>query len=365
MKAGGFGRPYFYHTTKEMEVKECLPNLVGITNIDCPCTEVPNGKNYNITESDSGYFLTQFIDLNVGKLDCDQANDLFDNLNNHMNKGYDDFAGLLKDTIKKNHTIDPRMKAWNDYLGSNNPTSISETRQEWHGFELHSRGISNTYMTIKEITVKSKAPILANTQTVKIVDNFGNTHFATRDFTTGANLVVTVRPNITLDLYNDENEDLKYYVVHDIQSISQNLADCGCGGAERKRYKNYVWINGAVTADIQGLNGYTNSKTAWGMRIKAEMGCSFQDTFCRMTDEQSREYAKGVLRMATVNVIEWLMARQNVNEYTVLGFEGMENLAMVSQVQAEKAAKWLASDMDFTPCYNCGKPGYGVKRMLK
>lgn len=347
-----------------MEVKECLPNLVGITDIECACTEVPQGKEYNITESETGYFLTDFIDLKIANINCDTANDLFDRMNKFVQKGFDDFAVMLMDEARKRSMMNQNLKPFSGWLGGSNPFVTDEDFGRWQGVVFRSKEIEATSLRVRKIRIKLKKNTLQPSNFI-IVDNFGNRHH-TSTLPASSNLVLEADVNITLPLYDNDSSELTYYFLHDVVDFQHNKPDCGCGGTRARRYKNFVSMNGTRTDNQADAHlDHTSSTSAFGLMIDCEMQCSFQDIFCSMTTEQRKQYGVGVLRKATINAVEWLLTRSEVNQFTLLGSEQLEGIAKLSQIEAEKASEWLLSDINLSPCYTCGARGYGVKRMLK
>lgn len=338
---------------------DCLENLFGLTDKECACHEVPDDKAYNITESTSGEYLTDYIDIDVAANDdCDTASDLFDDMNRAVTKAskitLDELTNLLDKTRKRM----PRFARINK-VGTRTKANINETPASLNGVRWEVRNSPGVYARVRSIEINVKT---GTTALVQIYNSLGERLYSeSHAVTAGWN---TISVNTLLSLFHNEEQPFYYYIVHqNTVTTYDNKADCGCGGANAT-LKRYVQISGVQSTDASDPEAYSVTSSAWGTVIDVELDCSVERAFCdHASDEVQGVLARTILWRAAQWIAEEQLTRTQIGKSTILPAEQLNAKFQQAQEEYTKGLNWLANHNFYPPCLPC-KSGFerrGIK----
>lgn len=349
-----------------MSLLDCYPTLVGLTDIECPCDTIPQDKKYNVSESITGWYLTDLVSINVGKVQrCDEASDLFDNMRKALVKGATKVEGSYSTAISSIY-----QKAIPSYKGVLGTSTENETgtAHPFGGIEIkcHQRyaggcnqGIEGAEMIVNKIYHRTKQ---AQNLNFKIMRSDGVEMWKQLNVAVLPNTRNEIEVGITLPLYWDENESLSYYVLSNDQNPLYNIPTCNCGGNVAKRYKKYSSIYGSCE---NASGDYVQDRFAYGIQVDCEMSCTTKNALCNIPWEHQKQLAVALLSAGGCEFIDWALSRNDPNAATYYDRENLMQTHMKLTNDMNTAIEWLASNAELGECFVCGQAGFGVKSILK
>jgi len=381
-------------------VFECLQNIVGITESQCPC--LINGLTQNeitaIKTSTSGLFTDDLegglqlkaingIDACKGfaKLSLDArdeaikrtSHDVILMLNSKFSKKKESFTGAIGTlTISQPHTMLKR------YGGVQlKPNEISDGIITLKGGNLALTYNGNVELKIIRSFVGSDigtliASVNVNSnssgfvafqlpQPLKLplqVDKQAVEYYVVFDRT----LLLGVQPmnNKTTCNCGTAEKILHQYVnVYGVEfdNITQlnNKTTCNCGTAEKILHQ-YVNVYGVEFDNITQLNNKTIDSMAHGLSLNVSIDCSNQNFICREFNENdavSLVLAYCVLYKTQELLIESVLGSPEVNRYTMMHREYLWGKRNHFRAEYENRIKYLGADevidLNDTDCYIC------------
>jgi hypothetical protein len=338
---------------------DCFTNLIGITDKDCECYDA-SGKAYNVTESTTGYYLTDQLDINIAALsdDCDSATDMFDQMNGAIERGAKEMLAELTHELRAKRMRNP-SGARQD-IGTRSNPNINETAATYNGVRWQCIGREGVYAYIRQVEIRVKTSSTSNK--LSIFNNRGDIiKSVSFNASTGLN---TIDVGVWLPLWSTEDTRLDYYIVHNADQPNHNKADCGCGGA-RSMYKKYIHTNGVQSSSSPtDPDGYSTTSSAWGTVVIADFDCPVEKALCDLATEDVKDVlgATWVSKAAMV-LAEQLIHRNQIDQYSLLSMELLT--AKLDQLEEEynKGIKWLAEHATYPACMPC-KAGSQRKGIL-
>jgi hypothetical protein len=357
-------------------IKDCLKNFIGLSQVDCNCTAANRPSDYN--RSDSGYFLDGTGGVNLkwisGVTDCGTGG-LWEILDRAKADGLSSFIEkLTKELIaparQKHKPISCVVGKYEQagYLMSlSNSTPIV-------GVEIKPKQIKGGVFIVKELSIS------LNTNAAIDVHIYANNNFATPIFTgtttgnVGTRRILEV--NKTLPLTDKFGERITYYVCYERPANAlpfDNKLKCGCG-SEVLGWDNYSEINGFQALSISDLE--QKQSTTWcaseqysmSLIVKGEFRCNGIDFLCGIdpTSEYGQILAYTLQLLAVKELLDAILKSDRVNFYTLMNPEMM--LAMRNENSGKAAAniKWLAQNVPgyLTDCYSCISSGIISKNTI-
>ena len=349
-------------------VFECLQNIVGITESQCPC--LINGLTQNeitaIKTSTSGLFTDDLegglqlkaingIDACKGfaKLSLDArdeaikrtSHDVILMLNSKFSKKKESFTGAIGTlTISQPHTMLKR----------------------YGGVQIKPNEISDGIITLKGGNL---ALTYNGNVELKIIRSFVGSDIGTLIASVNVNsnssgfVAFQLPQPLKLPLQVDK-QAVEYYVVFDrtlllgVQPMN-NKTTCNCGTAEKILHQ-YVNVYGVEFDNITQLNNKTIDSMAHGLSLNVSIDCSNQNFICREFNENdavSLVLAYCVLYKTQELLIESVLGSPEVNRYTMMHREYLWGKRNHFRAEYENRIKYLGADevidLNDTDCYIC------------
>ena len=334
---------------------DCFPNLIGLTDKECPCHEIPAAGKKNITTSTSGEFITDYIDINVAAVqDCDTATDMFDQMEKARSKAEKILLSDLQESLRRRYTSTPQ-KFVNEVGTKVNQSSITETELPTAGMKWSCKAPEGVYARI--ISVDLRTGTTQDRKLLYVIDSTGAILFQSQELDLEANVTKTVDVNLRVPLFWNESETLEYYIVCDATDMYKTKASCGCGGHASKHKAFFTPTGTKPNFSAILTENYQNSASAWGVTAKVEIECPLDEGIC---DSSTAEDQEVIARTWAWRAAQWIaedkLKNNDIGKYTLLSTEGLVALVNQASEEYETGLQWLVNNMAKPACMKC-KPG--------
>ena len=261
---------------------DCLKDLIGLTDSNCPCIDTIDDHDDNI--SDSGFYVTHEMNTILPLLASKECGDgsLWDILIRAREKAKRDFLVDLR--VALYDKFDSRLKKFSGKVAEEKKRS-PRTIKSYAGQRWTPTKTNGGKMIIK--TVDLGLTTGGDLVTVKVWTDDYSSPLGTVDITTVANTYVTgtFSPPIEIDLDNIEDDD-HIYIGYDTPvgaSAIGNKLTCGCS-SEKLVWDQFMYARGyekstapTTGEDVQLIGAYAN-----GLRTGISLECETLDFICNL-----------------------------------------------------------------------------------
>lgn len=372
---------------------DCLVNLVGLTDRDCPCydsaafpdfaTKNASETGYYLTDKDNGFPL---LDSLFASIDCGDPNNIFAILEkarqSALNGIYTDLPTAL--THPKTGRFKKRLLPFNGLVGQRRTTS-TKTFSKTRAGQLWTPSDNWKYRELKDMQFVVTAIWAGFNSTGTLDVDFESND---PDFTTVTKTVNTVAgvmnrnelleaDQFTLPLWSKNTEDgyccgdcgLRYAITYDTtgQTALANKFTCCRSG---KPWGLFFEAGGFETDDVNDVLddcGHTCNNAAQGIIVEGYLWCDGLQWLCEL-DQLDGWNLKSVLARtiqfgSNVYLSNHVLDNDIISYWTTVNKEGIYKTRSHSKKRFHENIAWLAEKMPIhaTGCYTCKTP-YVTKR---
>lgn len=343
---------------------ECLENIIGITNSDCPCVidGLTPEEVAKLRESASGLYLDELEGgVNIRSL---EMLDACQNMAEMALGARDTATKKLKDDVIV--ALQSKYKSGKkSYVGSiGRPTYTGNMNVSApHQFmRLRARNMSDAIMKISGIRLIVDRAAMVVVEIIRAVKggNQGEVIFS-EAVTTSANAYTTIPLAEPLELpLSGGGESYDYYVVWSRLGTEANPKDikisCNCSGGTG--YEQYLDVVGGELNDTNNLSAVKTDKYSHGLSLDVDIRCKPGDLICREYDRENAiavTMAWATMYKAGELLIEAVMNSGEVNRYTMMNREYLWGKRNHFRKEYDARIMYLASNMDVTSsdCFIC------------
>lgn len=362
---------------------QCLRLLVGLSDTTCNCF-VDGSEPADYNTSNSGLFITDElpIEFTNSAADCERGNvwdilakardqairdfirDFSIGITEYKDQTFYPFQGFIgRDRF--NSTITPVSTAV--YVGQRIlPAYIKGGCIILQGVQLALSGLAGP--TNVDVNVYSSKDFTTALATTTVALTASNT-FASASFPS----------DVVLGL-SDVDEDLEYYIVYELPAGTQPvnneiIADCGCGGPDRKLRENpflqYGDFHGIEADTLSNLeNPLRSSDNANGLRLEGFVTCDTLGWLCDLSvnpEDVTQNKSTGqhlrlglamaeiIKKKAVVVAADKIVSSKNLNRITMLSKEGLWGKMKQQERMYQEHMLWFVQNVpdDVTDCFTC------------
>lgn len=343
---------------------ECLNNIIGITNSDCPC--VIDGLSpeevAQLRESVSGLYLDELEGgVNIRSL---EMLDSCQNLAEMSLAARDTAIKKLRDDILVSLQGKYRTakKAFIGSIGRPSYTSNLNVTSEYQFLRLRPTSQSDAIATISGIRL-----IIDRVATIEVEiirapkgGNQGEKIFS-ETVTTNANAYTAIPLTQPLELsLSGDGEIYDYYIVWNRSGSGANPKDLkvSCNCSSGSGYEQFFQVHGGEMTDTNYLNNSRSDKYSHGLTLDVDIRCKPGNLICREYDRENAiavTMAWATMYKAGELLIEAVMNSGEVNRYTMMNREYLWGKRNHFRKEYETRVLYLASVMDVTSsdCFIC------------
>lgn len=333
---------------------ECYNNIIGITQMDCPCNEENRPADYN--ESKSGLFLTSLTPLNqlTGFDDCSQGN-IWEIAQEAIKNATRMFIADTNALLMGNNTL--KRQPFRGGIGEIAAKNITNISENYAGLRIRSANIRGGVLVINGV-----GALFCATGTVTIwVYNSLNELVATEIINTVAGSHTNTPVNIELPLSHNYTQNIEYFIIYKVDpnnAAKENKLNCGCGrfkpvfccnspyfigGNESggNGWSNWVMVGGHKTDSlIQFGEAATKTNNNFnGLTLDVAIKCKVSEVFCNEAldfecNPLALSMAYAIYYKAAELLANKLLLSVNLNRFT------MVNTEMLAEARAEWTGKY-------------------------
>lgn len=334
---------------------DCLENIIGITQSDCPCfDEKPVGSG----TSDSGLYFDELEGINLTELLHDGAcRSIWDKITNSIASAKNHFVSDLLACYSTK--IEQSKEPFKGVIGDGKFNRTLTNPLMYSGLRLRPKRIKEGVIKINKITT-----YFDTTDTIDI-DVYSSedltTPITTRTLNTTANKANTnTITTIELPLYSDTYEELDYYLVYSgtPKPLNVKAKGCGCGG-KKDLWSPWVYASGFNSSTITELNDKGTNNHAMGLLVHAEITCDQSNLICN----EDFSYFAGSFGFRTANAIrykaasllfETLLSNPELSQHVAIQPERMTQLADQYRTEYEARVMYLCENYKLeSDCFTC------------
>lgn len=343
-----------------MSLIDCLIPVVGLSNIDCPCSEEGRPESFN--ESLSGYFMTDKhggIPINwIGgnKTKCEE-NSIWDKMINARRAGVQQFikdlqAAVLDYNQQKYPSFSGEIgdKASNSYLKTGKFVAM-----KWVFNQIASEMIINSISIKLSCDADVEVFLLKGEDMETLVTTFNVSSIAGK----------WVNQELAEPICIQNDTYFLAYELPDNCKPANNKMDCDCGSRIRKYpYFNFIDTNGVSADSFEDLvNGRTHSKQAMGLRLGIDIGCSFKNWLCNLnfkrefTDNTDWQIAETLKLAMSIKLADAIVKTPKVSAFINVSKEVLYGLRKHYQKEYDNNILWFAQHLPtaMSYCFECDK----------
>lgn len=364
---------------------DCLIDIVGISRKDCSCLEqdleIPAegetpADNEWYKKSTSGFYVDELegvvsIDTVKDVVSCQGLPDYFKTkIANSIRDVADDVSAQISERYTK------KESNYVGFIGSKiSGKALSLVATGYAGMKINIsnpkaggvivlHGIGMLLNTTSEFNVFIYRRYV-DLNLFELVDTIEGVNSTANGYTEN-----TFEDKILLPMEIDNEGDIEYYFLYELNGMSprDNLASCGCGRRERT-LKSIIDYSG-VSGDVLEEMGYWNSSSyANGIALDAEIRCNSEELICKMFNA-SGEWAKYIAH-AVLFKMGWRMGKDvistnKITQETMSNREGVEANILEFDSEYWTRIRWLAQNVniELNDCYSCNNRKLKVQQIL-
>lgn len=362
---------------------ECLEKVVGITQRECECFEVPQipdpeneGEFLDVADpalSHSGYYIDDMEDgipliFPASAKDCGDS-DLYDILLRSRIEAAQEFvtdfgATLTQFTLPRHaEVISPIGE-----IKKNVNVPLATTMDDLIGITIEPRRIRGATGTITRIRVRMSAALVnAALSIYSDADDYTTPIVGAITFSAAANVLteIPLTEPIILPSTDQHSNTIRYAILFDRQGANPYNYTRNCGTGCGKRivpWSKYAEVDGiyvGATSEIKDFDKDINK--TYGLIIDMRWSCKSMDWMCRAhaSEWSSLPYFRvigKVLQLMTVNkLIGYILNSGKLNRYTLVKSEFLMGKRNHNRKEIADRLAWLSENIpaDIVDCYQC------------
>lgn len=341
---------------------DCWSDIFGLSRTIDPCIDdYPVGY----TDSLSGLYLDELTGMSLKILNSgDDSTTLWEKMERARENAIRAFQTDLRMALSEYK--EPTRQRFSGDIGGKSFSRLL-TASTYYGIRMYSdiRGGS--------FNLRAVSLILNTTEAVnlEIYDEYDLLH-------TVALTSVAGRPHKTditdIELPLDRNY---YFLISPVGVPYSNKLTCGCGGFKwcfsidnpcyrysRDRWTEWAMIGGVSGTVLADREDWATNHHASGMILHGNFTC--YDELCSedsdfVNNEIDRAIAYAVLYKTGEFLSTYIMDSGEVNRYTLLGVDVLNENRVYYNTRYVVLINWLAQNMEDTECLKC-KPPMGIRR---
>lgn len=332
----------------------CLENIIGLSRTECECltADQPSGSDEFNNQSESGIYLDEIdgFNLNVAASAADCAKgSLWDIMRKAVDNSVEDFKTHLLGCI--NRKFKPRADNFSGQLGSSDFTSTLNISNSQCGIKITPNGYEGSYIYLNRIGVLINQSVNVTVKVYKVI-NYIATELG--EFTTGspvtANTLTWMNLGddyLTLPAHDNAGKPY-YYVLLQLDGTFQpknNKRDCGCGGVKRPYLS---WMDFRGTKGDSDFSAFRETSEINGLTLDVDIKCKQSELICTEerpldfeNDGSAREMAYAIRLKSAAKVYDAVLASGNINRYTLMNREKMEERVTEWNTEYAKWVEWF------------------------
>lgn len=344
---------------------ECLENIIGITDSDCPCIidGLTEQEVEQLGESVSGLYLDELEGgVNIRSLDMlDSCKNLAEMAIGARDTAVKKLKGDIMVSLSNQYKTG--KKAYTGSIGRPSYRQNLTATQPYQFMRLRpAAAASDAVMKITGMRLIVDRTALVTAQIVRAIrdGNQGEVLFS-QTFTTLANAYTTIPMATALELpLSAGGESYDYYIIWSrlgTGALPKDLKlSCNCGGGTG--YEQYFDVAGGELADIDALGSGRTDKYSHGLTIDVDVRCKPGNLICREYDRENAiavTMAWATMYKAGELLIESVMNSGEVNRYTMMNREYLWGKRNHFRKEYDTRIGYLSSVMDVSSsdCYIC------------
>ena len=352
---------------------DCFTNIIGLSEIDCDCFD----SNLNWDESYSGLFLDKAEGISLRMVDAVKDCENEDNIWLIMNTARDNaIRQFVSDTNLR--LLQKYQLARSNFYGMIGRQDFKRERVINHtyaGVRFATANVVGGWMKVKNITTIFSG---IGTRQLFIYNNLNELLYTIDIDTINGKKTNTV--DITLPLWNIRTHTLEYYFVYAVDATNQcknNDLNCSsCSGIvyafdmdhpyyHSRSNKLAGWSKWSMvgewsgdTLDFSDVCTFADNNMN-GLSIEVDFYCDLSKQYCFDTPDINDpifiSVAFAIWHLSAHNTILRIIGSPNVNRYTMLGTEALQNYMNKHLTDYNNLIEWLIKNADTsnTDCIAC------------
>jgi len=290
----------------------CFDNIIGLSRTECECY-----PEVSSTASLSNIYLDELEPLSKisDNLDCDKGKDLWLYLDRARDTAITTFLADANAMLLKYYRVKRQP-----YIGSigraTKKSLLTLTSGNYYGVRLHLADVVSG-----EFKVTNIGGVFGSTGAINIlVYNNLNEHIGTYPINVTAGQHSRNTVDITLPTHNAYVDNLEYFFIYQLGSITPYNNDIKCNCGKFKPYfdtnrpyfytqtdgygwANYAMVGGFASSDISDLSelSATTNNLMYGLTLDVEFRCRVNEVFCR----DSMDFVANPLALAIAFAIRY------------------------------------------------------------
>ena len=343
---------------------ECLKNIIGITNSDCPCVidGLTPEEVEKLRESESGLYLDELEGgVNIRSLEhLDSCQNMAEMAlgarDTAVKKLNDDILVALQNKYRS------AKKAFIGNIGRPSYTKNMNVNMPYQFMRLRPIRQSDAIMKISglRLILDRQAMVMVNILRAPKGANQGEVIFS-ETVTASANTYTAVPIPEPLEYPLSANGELyDYYIVWSRLGTGANPKDLkiSCNCSSGSGYDQFFDVSGGEMSDLNYLNNARGDRYSHGIVLDVDIRCKPGELICREYDRENAiavTMAWATMYKAGELLIESVMNSGEVNRYTMMNREYLWGKRNHFRKEYETRVLYLASVMDVTSsdCFIC------------
>lgn len=346
---------------------ECLTDIIGVTQSDCPCliNGLTEDQITELAKSQSGFYMDDIPDaVTLKAIKLVDACQGFYEMATYSKKQaiislQDDIAAGLELKFKQ---------AKGNYFGSIGRTQYAGTlpaTKPIYFMKIEPNGKTDAAITFKKARIYSSEAGNTNFYIFKMVNGDLEQVF-TAPVSLIANNATLVTPAANLVLPMDQNgQPVTYFVAWETINGAKpkdNKVDCNCNAGNGAGFGDYVTVSGGEAAVLIDMDTAKTVNKAYGIVLDVEIRCISSNFVCREYNDKNALaiVAKwAVAYKANEILIERILSSPEVNRYTLMNREHLYGKRNHFRAEYQNRVQYILDNVDVskTDCFICKQSG--------
>lgn len=368
-----------------MDIIECLSDVVGITEKECPCFPVPTIPDpdpeavegatipaYDPALSHSGYYVDDSEDglpliFPASAKDCGD-DDVFAILTkakqDALTELITDFGSNLQEFTLPRHA---EIISTLGEIERNVNVPLAVSMGNYVGILSKSRRVRGATHRIERIRIRASGALVnADLRILSDQDGFTADVITPITFSASSGVLTTIAITepIVLPLTDQFGNAITYAIIYDRQGSGpyNYKLTCGCRTKPKPAWWKYTDAVGLSVAALTDIADYTGTPNrSYGLAIDSRFTCRSLDWLCRPHEEDwsahpyFRVVAKVIQLMWINKTIGYLINSPKINRYTLVKNEYLLGKRNHNRKEIADRLAWLSQSIpaDVVDCYQC------------
>ncbi len=351
-----------------MDISTCSDNIIGIDRNECPCfADIPAEEVFNVTESVSGKYLSDIIDMSdIRDSDCTGGDNVWVLANRAIEQAKLDFCADLEGLVSSGGVT--TREAWNGYIGKSKSTLTNLDLTDYNGFYIRPK-VRGMRFVITDMEIWLNASEAVTVHVIRSDDRNPTSTVINAVANTWNETTLSTPIEITYKI--DDPEDLEYYIVYETTSLTRNNNDCMC---KPRAWGSWMEIGQAKMTDLAdsetatktpSFNANKKSTQMAGLRFKGASYCDL-DLCLNLLDQGFYQTAAAAIQNRAVQLIATNPQLANkICPKSLLDGEGHQAIVNTTFHDYNEKIKFLATRFKSGGgCLVCNGSGGTIKSLL-